>query len=160
MQSEPVSQHRWLKQLVGEWTYEYECKMGPDQPAMKLTGREKVRMLGDLWVIAESTGEMPDGGSMSSIMTVGFDPAKNRYVGSWVGSPMASMFIYEGQLDDSGKVLPLNTEGPSFTDPSKMARYQDVIEIVGEGKRTMTSQALGDDGTWTQFMQATYTRKG
>lgn len=160
MQSEPVSQHRWLKQLVGEWTYEYECKMGPDQPVMKLTGREKVRMLGELWVIAESTGEMPDGGSMSSIMTVGFDPAKNRYVGSWVGSPMASMFVYEGQLDDSGKVLPLNTEGPSFTDPSKLARYQDVIEIVGDGKRTMTSQALGDDGKWTQFMQATYTRKG
>lgn len=158
MQSEPVAQHLWLKKLVGDWSYEHEFKMGPDQPLMKLTGREKVRMLGDLWMIAEASGEMPDGGTMSAVMTLGYDPTKGKFVGSWIGSPMAFMFVYEGELDAAGKVLPLNTTGPSFTDPTKTAPYQDCIGLVSDKVRTLTSQTLGDNGNWTKFMMATYTR--
>lgn len=160
MKSEPVAQHRWLKQLVGAWTYEHECSMGPDQPVMKLSGTERVRMLGELWVIAEAEGELPDGGSMSCLMQLGFDPARQKFVGAWIGSPMTHQFVYEGALDATQKVLPLETIGPSFTDPNKTARYQDVIGLVRDGVRTLTSQCLNDDGTWTKFMTATYTRIG
>ena len=42
MQAETQKQHRWLQQLVGEWTYESDCNMGPDQPKVKFKGTETV----------------------------------------------------------------------------------------------------------------------
>jgi hypothetical protein len=32
MQAEPQKEHQWLQKLVGEWTYETEAIMEPDQP--------------------------------------------------------------------------------------------------------------------------------
>jgi hypothetical protein len=42
---EPQSEHLWLHHLIGEWSFESECIMGPDQPPIKTTGREVVRLL-------------------------------------------------------------------------------------------------------------------
>lgn len=159
MKTEPVEQHLWLRKLVGEWTYENESSCLPNQPPMKFTGRESVRMLGNLWALAEMTGTMPDGSTMTALMTLGYDPVRQAFIGSWIGSPMAHMFVYEGQLSADGLTLPLNTIGPSFTDMSSMANYQDIISFTKDGKRTLTSQCQNPDGSWTQFMQATYTRE-
>lgn len=40
-----------------------------------------------------------------------------------------------------------------------MAKYQDIITIVSPNERTLSSQQLQPDGTWKQFMTATYKRK-
>ena len=57
---EPQEQHRWLLQLVGEWDYESECNMGPDKPLMKSSGKQTTRGLGELWIIGEISGSLPD----------------------------------------------------------------------------------------------------
>lgn len=158
MMTKPTKEHEWLKRFVGEWKMEGECFMGPDKPAEKSSGTERVRMLGDLWLIGESTMQMPGVGTGQAIMTLGFDPNKKKFVGSWVGSMMGQMFVYEGELDAAQRVLPLNTTGPSWTDPTKMASYQDVVELHSNDKRLLWSQVKGDDGKWTRFMTATYTR--
>ncbi|MFI4898112.1 MAG: DUF1579 domain-containing protein [Phycisphaerales bacterium JB059] len=155
----PGREHEWLQQLVGTWAFEGECDMGPDQPKMKHSGTETVRSLGGLWIVCEGRGAMPGGeGEMSMQTTLGYDPARERYVGNWVGSVMTHMFIYEGTLEDNNKILPLNTEGPSFTDPKVMAAYQDVIEIVDENTRLLRSRTPGPDGGWVEFMVARYVR--
>jgi hypothetical protein len=117
-----------------------------------------VRSLGDLWFIAEGEGEMPGGGTSQSIMTLGFDPQKNRYVGTFIASVMTYLWLYEGSLDAAQKVLTLNAEGPKFSQDG-MAKYKDIIELVSDDHRILTSQVLGDDGKWTQFMTAHYRRK-
>lgn len=33
--AEPQKEHEWLNKLVGNWTFEAECFMGPGQPTMK-----------------------------------------------------------------------------------------------------------------------------
>src|SRR3954451_18539371 len=114
MNAEPQQEHRWLDQLVGEWTYEGECSMGPDQPT-KIQGVEVVRSLGGLWTIGEGEGEMPGGGTSKSIMTLGYDPRIGRYVGTFVAAVLANLWIYSGTLDETEKVLTLETEGPDFT---------------------------------------------
>ena len=76
----PQKEHRWLQQLVGDWTYEAECRMAPDQPPTKWGGQEQARCLGELWTIGEGSGEMPGGGECRSVMTLGFDPEKGRFV--------------------------------------------------------------------------------
>jgi hypothetical protein len=156
--AKPQKEHEWLTRLVGEWTYEGECSMGPDQPPMKSTGKETVRSLGGLWMVGESEANMPNGEPATMIITLGYDPKTNRYVGTWVGSMMTHMWHYDGEMDASGKVLTLNAEGPSFADPNKTAKYQDIIEVKDDNHRILRSQFQGEDGKWTQFMTANYKR--
>ena len=131
---------------------------GAGSAADEVQGVEVVRSLGGLWIIAEGEGEMPGGGTAKTIMTLGYDPRIGRYVGTFIASMMAHLWVYNGSLDAAGKVLTLDAEGPDFTG-QKMAKYQDCIEFVDDDHRVMTSQVLGDDGKWNQFMTAHYRRK-
>lgn len=156
---EPLKEHRWLQRLVGEWTFEMEMTMGPDQPPMKSHGRETVRSLGGLWTIGEGVGEVPGGGTHQSIMTLGFDPQTKRFVGTFIASVMTHLWPYNGTLDPSEKVLTLDSEGPGFAGDGTMSKYQDIIEFVSDDHRTLSSQVLGPDGVWIPFMKAHYRRK-
>ncbi|NCJ07897.1 DUF1579 domain-containing protein [Synechococcales cyanobacterium C] len=151
-------EHQWLQQLVGEWIYEVEANMGSDQPIEKSTGTEQVKSLGGFWVVAEGQGEMC-GSLATTIMTLGYDPHKQHYVGTWIGSMMSHLWIYAGELDPTGQVLTLNSEGPAMSGDGKMAQYKDVIEFKSPDHRVLTSHCLGDDGQWHQFMTANYHRQ-
>ncbi len=109
--------------------------------------------------MAEGQGETTGGGADTSLITLGYDPAKARFVGTWVGSMMPYLWIYDGELDASGRVLTLNSSGPSMTGDGSTAQYQDVIEITGDDSRTLTARAQGSDGTWQEFMTMSYRRK-
>lgn len=154
---EPRPEHLWLHQLVGEWSMEAECVMGPDQPPFRTTGRETVRLLGQLWSIGEGTGDSPEGGC-DSIMTLGYDPQAKRFVGSFVVSAMTHFWPYSGSLDAANQVLTLDSEGPSFSGDGTMARYQDILEFITPDHRTLTSRVQDPDGSWRQFMVAHYRR--
>lgn len=154
----PQKEHLWLQQLLGDWTFESEMEIA-GQPAMKGGGRESVRAMGGFWVLGEGSGQMPGiDDQCTMLITLGYDPKQNTFVGSWVGSMMANLWIYKGKLDASQKVLTLDTEGPSFKDDGKLARYQDVLTIRSPDERTLHSQALQPDGSWKRFMTATYRR--
>jgi Protein of unknown function (DUF1579) len=159
MKAEPQQEHQWLHKMLGEWVYESDCSMGPGEPRAKFGGSESVRSLGGLWVIAEGQGEMPGGGTATMVMTLGYDPRRQLYVGSWVGSMMTHLWRYEGSLDKAGKVLTLDAEGPDFVKEGKMASYQDVISFENDDHRTLTSRVRDEDGTWREFMTAQYRRK-
>jgi hypothetical protein len=158
MMAEPQKEHRWLQKLVGEWTSEAEM-MEPGKPPDKAKGTESVRSLGGLWFLAEGQGEMPGGGEATMLMTLGYDPQTKRYVGTWIGSMMTHLWIYDGELDAAERVLTLNAEGPSMAGDGKMAKYKDVIEVKSDDHRVLTSHVLGDDGNWQHFMTANYRRK-
>ena len=93
------------------------------------------------------------------ILTLGYDPSRKRFVGTWVGSMMTHLWVYDGALDAAGTVLTLDAEGPGFADKGKTAKYQDVVEFRSDDHRVLTSRVLGDDGTWHGFMTAHYRRK-
>lgn len=159
MNAEPQAQHRWLHQLLGDWTSTSACDGGPGEAGEQSVGAEHGRALGDLWVVLEGTGTMPGGGEARMQMTLGYDPENNEFLGTWVGSMMTHMWVYRGTLDADQKVLTLETEGPSFKGDGKTARYRDVITLVGANERTLTSFGQQPDGSWNQIMQATYCRK-
>ena len=153
-------EHKWLLQLVGDWKIESECNMGPDQPAMKSTGKQSTRALGLLWTIGEMEHAGPDGQAHQSIFTLGFDDSKQRFVGTFVSSCMTHLWPYDGQLDAAHKVLTLDSEGPSFSGDGTMAKYQDIIEVITEDQYFLKSQLQDSDGSWVQFMIARYDRIG
>ena len=134
MHAEPQPQHQWLQKLVGEWTAESECSMGPDQPVQKTKMTETVRPLGALWTLAEGQGEMPGGGMAKMLMTLGYNPQTGRFVGTWVGSMMTHMWVYDGEPTD-----PLDrTVAASFRrcgqvlEPDAAARVASLPQLASE----------------------------
>jgi len=77
----PHKEHEFLKQLEGEWTTESEAVMEPGKPASKWKGTDSTRTLGGFWALSEMKGDAM-GEAMTGILTVGYDPAKKKYVGN------------------------------------------------------------------------------
>ncbi|CAH0249129.1 DUF1579 domain-containing protein [Roseomonas sp. CECT 9278] len=154
---QPGPEHRWLQRIVGTWRTEGECAAPPGEAPSQMTGTERVRSLGGLWILAEGEGEMPGGGTANSLMTIGFDPAQGAFMGSFVASMMTHLWLYRGVL--AGDTLTLDTEGPNFGGEG-LARYQDIIALQGDDARTLTSRMQMPDGTWQQVMSARYRRLG
>ena len=154
----PTKEHAWLQQLVGEWDYEGKSSMGPGQPDSEFKGTESVRKIGDFWVLAEGKGEMPDGDTMTSILTIGYDGTAKRFVGTWLGSMMSRLWVYDMSLDETGKILTMQSDGPSFSGEGT-STYQDIIEIEGDGRRILRAQVKGEDGSWQEFMRTHYRRR-
>lgn len=155
---EPTSEHHWLLQLVGNWEFECECVMGPDQPPMKSAGTQSTTAMGELWTLGEMRNVTPDGQTARSLFTLGYDPAKGRFVGTFVASCMTHLWPYDGQLDADRRILTLDSEGPSFAGDGSMAKYQDIIEVVDRDHYLLLSQIRHPDGSWTRFMTSRYTR--
>lgn len=133
--------------------------MGADKPSENFNGTECVRSLGGIWVLSESQCEMPGCGIATMVMTLGYDPQKQKYVGTWIGSVMAHLWLYEGTLDAEGKVLTLNSEGPNCADEGKLATYKDVIEFPNDYQRIHSSYLLDENGEWSLVMTTNYRRK-
>lgn len=149
-------EHQWLARLAGEWSFEHEAAE-PGQPPQTFRGTERVRSLDGTWIVGEAEGESPGGGGRS-IMTLGYDPARGRVVGTFISGMMSHLWVYDGAFDPTGRTITLDTEGPSFDEGGGMARYQDVIELVNDDERRLRSRVLRD-GRWQEFMVATYRRR-
>jgi hypothetical protein len=156
MFSTPQDEHKWLARLAGNWAWESTCVMGPDAPPQVTKGTDSGRVLGEMWVLFEMTGEM-DGGKWQSMFTLGYDTTKKAFVGTFVGSMMSELWVYEGAVDGGGKVLTLNCEGPRF-DGKGRTKYQDIIEWVTDDHFVFRSRMLGEDGKWTEFMKGDHRR--
>ncbi|BCJ90694.1 hypothetical protein IZ6_14290 [Terrihabitans soli] len=151
----PVEEHKWLQELIGEWTSTGEMKMGEEE--MKSSGTETITAFGGFWTVGEMRGKMPGSDVESkSVITLGYDVAKKKYVGTFVSDMMGYLWVYEGTR--KGNVLTLDAEGPSFKGDGSLAKYQDIIEIRSEKEYELRSQVLGEDGTWTPFMSMIFKR--
>jgi len=157
MKADVQKEHLWLSKLTGDWSFEGECVMAPGQAPAKTRGAYTGRSLGGLWTLIEGEGECPDGSTAKSIITLGYDPQKKRFVGSFIASMLTHLWPYEGTLQ--GNVLTLDSEGPSFSGDGTMVKYQDIVEIVNDDHWILRSRMPGEDGKWVEFMTAHYRRK-
>lgn len=153
--AEAAEHHRWLQQLCGNWTFEGECFT--PEGSSKQKGTQTISKFGDLWIQAESETEV-DGDTMKSIITLGYDPAKSKFVGSFIATVMTSFWVYEGELDAAKKLLPLKCKGPRFDGKPGLSDYEDVIDIVSPNEYYLRGRIKQDDGTWVEFMKTRYTR--
>ncbi|HOF42172.1 MAG TPA: DUF1579 domain-containing protein [Candidatus Hydrogenedentes bacterium] len=149
----PTAEHEWLKQLVGEWETEATITMGPGAEPITHTGTETVEAIGGFWVMGRNEGICTlDGSPFTGIMTLGYDPAKEKYVGTWVDSMNSHLWTYEGTVDAAGKTLTLETEGMSPANPEETCKFRDVMELKGRDERVFTSSFEGPDGEWMKMV--------
>lgn len=140
------TEHKWLKQFAGEWT------SVSTTTGQHMTGTMTARMVGQYWVA--NTYEATVGGMpFEALQTIGYDPRKGKYIGTWVDSMMNHMWMYEGSVDASGKKIVLEAEGPDYT-TGKMAKYRDCYEFKTPDLFIATSEMQGGDGKWTTIMTA------
>ncbi len=102
---------------------------GTRSPPMKSSMVTTMRKLGELWIVGEMVGETPGGTHATSIISLGFDPAKGRFVGSFITSMMTHLWPYDGTLDEAKQVLTLDSVGPGFSGGTD-CKYQDIIEVL------------------------------
>jgi len=155
----PQPQHHWLRQLVGEWKSDVDCYMGAEEPVFKNQGTESVRALGDFWIINEIKSENPEFPFTASL-TVGYDPEKKQYIGTWVDSMSGYFWKYTGSVDETGKILTLLTEGPCPMFPGKLSKFREVTEMISNDHKRFTSSILGEDGNWSTCMVVNAKRVG
>lgn len=153
---QPVQQHAWLQRFVGEWEADVEVSMGPDQPPMQTKGASRARMLGGFWLIEEGRNTLMP---YEFNLTLGYDERQKKYVGTWVDSMLGHLWKYEGDVDATGNILTLHTEGPNPMEDGKIGRVREVTEFKNDDLRVFTSTRLNDDGTETKVMTVTQRRK-
>lgn len=154
----PVKEHAWLDRFVGEWTTEAECELEPGKPKVKYVGKETAKSLGGFFVVVEGDSDL-GGVEVKSVLTLGYDPQKKKYVGTWVDSCTGHLWTYEGEVDASGEKIELYTEGPSMIEPGKTAKYKESTEFKSKDHRVFTSSIQRADGGWTQMLSIEAKRK-
>jgi hypothetical protein len=152
------AEHEWLAQLAGDWSVSGEADMGPEMGKVNMDWVDRTRMFGDYFVVSDVAADF-DGTRWNGRMTLGWDPAQQAFVGTWMDTTNHYLWHYQGSLDASRAKLTLAAKGPSMMDPTQMANYRDVVEILGPNSKRLSSWIQGPDGQWTEFMTATSTRK-
>ena len=156
---EASKEHQWLHQFVGEWEIGMGAIADPSQPAANSVGSESARLLGENWLIAEGKLQEASDVSVTFLLTLGYDPGKKKYVGSWICSHMSVQWVYEGTVNESGNTLTLEAEGPNPALGGKLSKFRDVIEFKNKDLRVHTSFIQEEDGKWTSFQTVNYRRK-
>ena len=157
MATQPTDHHAWLQKLVGEWKVVSEMVMGPDKTETS-EGYEKTVSLGGLWAFGVGKASMSDGSTFDYRSAIGYDVSFNEYRGCWFGSVSSHLWKYVGTLSEDGTKMTLNCVGPNMVKDGETANYRDIIEIISENERTLTSFGEDEEGNWQQFMKAVYTR--
>ncbi|MFO7303597.1 MAG: DUF1579 domain-containing protein [Acidobacteriota bacterium] len=155
----PSREHQWLARLVGEWISIEEVEATESTKATRLEGTETYRAIGAYWVVGEAVSPTHDGNLHVSQTTLGWDPARKRFVGSWIGSSMPYLWVYDGELDESGNALALYSEGPAMDGSGAIVPYKDVIAFIDDNTRTLTGHTKGPDGQWVPFTRTEYRRR-
>ena len=147
-----AKEHEFLQKFVGQWDMESEGSGVQGKAVMKSS------MLGKLWLVNSSDHKV-SGMKMKSIQMIGYDTEKKKYVGIWADSMINYMWHYEGTVDETGKKLTLDAEGPSMTGDGEMAKYQDAYEFKDNDTIIATSAVQAEDGKWTVMMKGTAKRR-
>lgn len=159
MATKPIKEHEWLQKLVGTWRTETEMSMGPDTPAQKTKGREVVSSLDGLWAFGDGEGENPDGTKWTYKNALGYDVSFKHYRGFTIMSMSSHLWVSVGTLSEDGNTMTLDCVGPSMVNDGETANYRDIITIVDENHRTLTSTGEQEDGNWETFMVAHFFRE-
>lgn len=154
---QPVKAHEWLTQLEGEWEYDAEMYMEGQEP-LKTKGTEEVRAIGGFWILAENKADFM-GQPFTGLLTLGYDVEEKQYVGTWADSMSGYLWKYEGSLDETGKVLTLNTSGPCPAKPGTHSKFKEVLEVKSPDRKVFTSSIQNEDGEWMTMMKIDYRRK-
>lgn len=145
----PGKEHAFLAERVGDWKLDMSFRE-PGGPWMKMSGTEKVEMtLGGFWQKATLNATMEMGPMkipFTGIGTLGYDPTKKKYVGTWLDSMSPWLATMEGDYDPKTKTLSMMS---THVDPTTGKREPMIVETVFKSADEATFRMIHpkkDDG--------------
>ncbi len=157
MMPKPGPEHALLASLSGHWDAKTTVRF-PGAPEMVTKGTETVSMLGGFWQISDFEGEMM-GQKFSGRGTLGYDPNKKKYVGTWCDTMSPALTYFEGTMDAAKKTLTTHSSMADFMDPTKTVKMRMVTEIKSENARVFRMFEDRGDGHEVEGMTIEYTRR-
>jgi hypothetical protein len=150
---QPGPEHEMLKKDVGTWDATVEMFMEPGAPPSSSKGTETVTMMGGFWQVSEFKAEMM-GQPFEGRGAAGYDPAKKKYVGTWIDTMTPAYYTMEATYDAATKTMTSTMEGP---DPSgQVTKTKATTEWKDPDTRVFTM--YGPDGK-SAGMRITYKRR-
>ena len=138
----PTDEHGFIRQFEGEWR---TSGKGTDMTGKEvdMAGVEYDRMvLGDFWLSFVYRSQINDKPFVGHGM-IGYDPAKKKYVGTWVDSMSPYMSQLEGRADAKTNTLTMEVSGVDpMTDKSCKGRL--VFQIQDPEHRSLQSYRMDD----------------
>lgn len=139
--------HAFLQRMVGDWEIRNEVE-GPGGEVMRMEATESITAVGP-WIVSEM--RVPsEAADFDARLQVTFDEESGKFIGTWADSSSSYLWMYEGSLD--GDTLTLESEGPSYEDPTVDTRYRDIVTMVSDDRREHRSEMLMGDGTWAEMV--------
>lgn len=132
---EPLEQHELVQEGVGEWSGTMTMHMPGMPEPMKWPCSESVAAVGELWTV--STFEMDMMGMpFTGSSTFGYDPAKEKFVGTWVDSMTTTLTLMEGEWDDEAGAIVM---------------HYDMADEAGKLRPVRLETTTGDDAYSSKF---------
>lgn len=135
-----TEEHKEIMKGVGEWEGTLTMSM-PGAPAEPIKATETVTAIGEFWTQGKFQCDFMGQPFMGS-GTTGYDPAKKKFVGTWIDSMTTEMFIMEGTMDPKTKVLTMNWEAPSMATGERVPHR---METVFKGDSYTSTFFQGED---------------
>ncbi len=153
--SGPGPEHELLKSDVGTWDASIEITVAPGSPAQVSQGVARNRLAcGGFWLITDFRNETT---GFEGHAIYGYDPAKGKYVGTWVDPMRTFIAVSEGTYDPLTRTMTMifETGGPQ----GKPMKWREVTERKDDDTRLWRSLVVGADGQEFEVMRAHYTRR-
>jgi len=155
-------EHKALANDVGVWDADmFVYVPGMKEPIAAGHGVEtKTLLSGGLWALSEFKGDfaaVPYEGRGQ----IGFDPAKGKYVSSWIDSASAKLLVQEGTYDEKTKTVTMIGEGD---DPrgGSTATLRTTVHQPDAETRVLTLSIKpkgGKDSEYVKFFEIRYKKQ-
>jgi hypothetical protein len=157
---EVTNEHKLLKKDVGVWEAEMKTWMeGPDKEPMVSKGVERTHAVGDYWIVSTYEGDFA-GQTFVGHSQMGYDPAKKKFIGTWIDSMSTSLAQMDGTYDEATQEL---TMVMTMLDPAtgKDTKAKTVSKYIDDNTRqfTMYMETPGVGEGWMKSMEVTYKKR-
>lgn len=155
--AQPGQQHEYLAGKAGTWNCTIRSWMDPGSEPMVSEGTEETRLiLGGRFIESEFSGSMM-GMPFEGRGVMGYDNAKQKYVGTWLDNMGTGIMSYEGDYDPQKNALVCHG---SYMDPlTKQVQNSTLVSReLGPDRSVFEMWGPGPDGQDVKWMEIEYAR--
>lgn len=151
---EPTKQHRMLVEGVGEWEGTL-TSFFPGAPSEPAQAHETVVAIGGFWTQAHFRCDFM-GAPYEGTGCVGYDSARNKYVGTWIDSMSDHLAVMEGERNPETGALEMHWQSPG--EDGELVKHSSSTVFDGKDGYTSTFH-LGEGDAAVKSMVIEMKRK-
>jgi hypothetical protein len=155
----PGPEHKVLEKDVGVWDGTIKMIDPQSGKAIEMKCVETTTMMtGGFWSIGTFKSEFA-GQPFEGTGVTGYDPNKNKYVGSWADSISPQLAVSEGTFDEKDKIMTLTATITGHD--GKPIQMQTVTKQIDSNTRHFTKSMKGEvtGGKMVQMFEIYYKRR-